>query len=149
MPRESSELIKHHNMHGLPSHSFLGAASARAVPVVCLGVQCSTFPRFRRILSVLDERLLQSSPRHPNKRMDAHKAKNQPIPDQPLLIHSSQESLVIPMSDFHSAGFPPPHPPSSTLPLPPPLRIGREIGDEGLMLITPTTPLNPSKKRKR
>jgi hypothetical protein len=123
MSREVSEFIKYHSAHGLPSPSFFGAASARAIPIVCSGVRGSTFPWFRRILSVSDERLLRSSPRRPTKQTDVLRTQNRTIADPPPRIHPSQESLVIPTSDCHlstavGSQFPSSDPPSITLPSP-------------------------------
>jgi hypothetical protein len=95
------------------------------------------------------------SPHRP-KQKDVRRPKNRPIPNPPPpSIHPSQESLVVPTSDFHpapavSSQLPPSDPPSSTLPLPTSTpesakkrRQGADVDDAD------ESPLDPLKKRKR
>ena len=129
----------------------MGAASSRAVPLVCPGVRGSTFPCFCRILSVSDERLFRSSPRRPIKQTDVIRTKNRLIADTPPRIHPSQESLVIPTSDCHlstavDSQFPPSDPPSITLPSP---QESAKKWRQGADAENVGDPMNSSKKRKR
>lgn len=101
-----------------------------------------------------DERLLQLSPHRP-KQKGVHMAEVRPTPDPPPPpIHPSQESLVIPTSDFQpvpaiSSQLPPSDPPSSTLPLststPESAKKRRRVAHASDV---EESPLNPSKKRK-
>ena len=102
-----------------------------------------------------DERLLRLSPHRPRKK-DVRGVKNQPIPNlPPPSIHPSQESLVVPTSDYQpalavSSQLPPSDPPSSTLPLPTSTpesaRKRRQASGAG---DADESPLNLSRKRKR
>ena len=100
-----------------------------------------------------DERLLQLSPHRPGRK-DGRGAENWHIPDLPPSIHPSQESLVVPTSDYQpapavSSQLPPSDPPS-TLPLPTSTpesaKKRRQVAATGDI---DESPLNLSKKRKR